>query len=143
MLSGFIYELPSSGTAEVRNLWAQSNIGIMGMWVFEMGQNLNEPFVLPGGKLSSGLLDMSQICSGDISPKMANMMKTQQSLKIHKCVMPAFTTLELQFSGSIFQIRKPATFHVNSMQIRGEENSYFSLMLLVILCCEISMLLLR
>ena len=87
--------------------------------MFELDQNWEEPFVIPGGRLSNGLLDFSMLCSGDISPSMADMTRYQQELIIPNCVMPAFTTLELEFQGSVFRKRISATYDVDSLEIRA------------------------
>ena len=108
-----------SGTAEVRNLWAQSNIGLMGIWVFEMDQRSAAPFVIPGGRLSSGLLNFNMLCSGEIQPKLADMLKSQQALTISNCVMPAFETLELKFTGTVFERLVPATYDVDTIEIQS------------------------
>ena len=58
-------ELPNSGTDKVRNLWAESNVNVPGIWMIDLSQKQNDA--------SIGLPVFQQQCDVKISPRKAVM----------------------------------------------------------------------
>ncbi len=95
--------MPNSGTPEVRNLWAESNIDVPGLWVFKLSQNGQQPGVEPAARGSSTPeenLSFLQLCFGEVSPNRVSMWSMGETLSISQCFLPTQVTTQLQFKGS-------------------------------------------
>ncbi|XP_063710768.1 uncharacterized protein LOC134839220 isoform X3 [Symsagittifera roscoffensis] len=97
--NGFKVELPFSGTPEMRNLWALSNINMPGMWLFEIGQSEDVPSISDVGSFSDLDSDSLVNCPDPILPATARMYETTTFI-ISNCVLPAHDQLEARFTGT-------------------------------------------
>ena len=94
-------ELPFSGTPEMLNLWALTNIGIPGLFLYEISQDDSQTTITPAGNFEDfSNLSSAVNCPAPILPAVVA-FGSSFDFTISDCILPFYDEIDLTVYGHV------------------------------------------
>ncbi|XP_075263354.1 uncharacterized protein LOC142354902 isoform X2 [Convolutriloba macropyga] len=98
-----------SKTPAVRNLWAYSNVGIDGLWMYELKEIDSAPAV-ELGPVPTDLIELEAVCNGPIRPSVVD-AAFKHKFSISECYLPPTKiSYQLKFQGQADDVDEIANY---------------------------------